>query len=354
MIYIVSTIIVLAVLIFVHEFGHFLIAKLFKVYVWEFSLGFGPKLFSFKKNETEYKVCAIPFGGYVKLLGEEDEEVPENLKKYSFQEKPSFQKILIILAGPIFNFIFAMVVFSIVSLKGVAILEPYIAQVQKNMPAYSAGLKKGDKIIAINGTKIEKWSDISKIIKNSHGEILKIKILRNNKILTFSIKPVVKSYKTIFGELKKRYFIGIVADTTKIKVLHLSPIEAIFYGFEETYKWIKLTYISIIKLIEKVIPISSLGGPILIGQLAGEQAKQGVFNFLYFLGVISVNLGVLNLIPFPVLDGGRILIIILEKIRGKEFDVNKIEMIQKIGFSILILLMIFVFYNDILRLFHNK
>ena len=121
----------------------------------------------------------------------------------------------------------------------------------------------------------------------------------------------------------------------------------------ETYKWIKLTYLSIIKLIEKVIPFSSLGGPILIGKLAGEEAKQGLLNFLYFLGIISVNLGVLNLVPFPVLDGGRILLILIEKLRGREFEEKQMELIQKIGFSILIVIMALVFYNDLMRLFNK-
>ncbi len=350
MIYITSTIIVLAVLIFVHEFGHFIMAKLFNVYVWEFSLGFGPKLYSFKRKETEYKISLIPFGGYVKLLGEEEEEIPDNLQKYSFQNKSTFQKILIILGGPLFNFLFAVVVFSFVFVKGIGIIEPYVGEVQKNMPAYKVGIKKGDKIIAINNRKIEKWSDISKIVSASKGKILKISILRDGKIINFSLKPVKKTYKNIFGEQKERYFIGIVADTTKVKIVKIPFYKTLEFGLIETIKWIKLTYLSIIKLIEKVIPLSSLGGPILIGKLAGQEAKHGVFNFLYFLGVISVNLGVLNLIPFPLLDGGRIMLIIIERIRGREFDVKKMELIQKIGFSILIALMIFVFYNDILRI----
>ena len=353
MIYIVSTIIVLAVLIFVHEFGHFLFAKLFRVYVLEFSLGFGPKLFSFKKNETEYKISAIPFGGYVKLLGEEDEDVPEELEKFSFSRKSAIEKILIILGGPLFNFLFAAIFFGIVFLKGIAILEPFIGEVQKNMPAYKAGLQKGDKILVINNNPVKTWSDIPKIIKKFNGEFLTIKVLRNNKILTFRLKPVVKSYKNIFGETKKRYFIGIVADTSKVKIIHLNPFQALLKGFEEMYRWTKLTILSIVKLIERIVPFTSLGGPILIGQIAGEQAKQGVFNFLYFLAVISVNLGVLNLVPFPVLDGGRILIILLERVRGREFDIKKMELIQKVGFSILIALMAFVFYNDILRLIHK-
>ncbi len=354
MIYIISTIVVLAVLIFVHEFGHFSMAKLFRVYVLEFSLGFGPKLFSFKKNETEYKISAIPFGGYVKLLGEEDDDVPVELEEFSFPKKTTFQKIMIVLGGPLFNFIFAAIFFSIVFLKGVAILQPYIGEVQKNMPAYSAGLQKGDKIIAINNKSIKTWDDIPKVIKNFQGDILTIQVLRNNKILTFKLKPIIKEYKNIFGETKKRYFIGIVADTSKVKIVHLNPFQALVKGFSETYRWTKLTVLSIIKLIERIVPFSSLGGPILIGQIAGESAKQGVFNFLYFLAVISVNLGVLNLVPFPVLDGGRIVILLIEKIRGKEFDINKLELIHKIGFSILIMLMVFVFYNDILRILHNR
>ncbi len=155
-------------------------------------------------------------------------------------------------------------------------------------------------------------------------------------------------------ENKKRYFIGIIADTNKYVVKHYNPISAIGLGVKETVKWIKLTVLSIVKIIERVVPLNTIGGPILIGKIAGEQAKAGSSNFLFFLAVISVNLGVLNLFPIPILDGGHIVIITVESIMGREIDVKKIEFIQKIGLSILILLMTFAFYNDILRLFSSK
>ncbi len=355
MIYVISTLIVLAVLIFVHELGHFLFAKLFKVHVLKFSLGFGPTIFKFKKNETEYMLSAIPLGGYVKLLGEDkEEEIEKELIRHSFQAKTALQKILIIAGGPLFNFIFAALVFSFLFVKGVPILEPYIAEVQKNFPAAAAGIKKGDKIVIINSTKIHSWDELSENIKKSKGKNIVVSVLRDNKILNFKLTPRIKSYKNIFGETKKRYFIGVVADTSKFYVKHYNPLSAIGLGVKETYKWIKLTVLSIVKMIERVVPLKTIGGPILIGKIAGEQAKEGSANFLFFLAVISVNLGVLNLFPIPILDGGHIVIITIESILGRAIDVKKLEFIQKIGLSLLILLMTFAFYNDILRLFNSK
>ena len=355
MIYLLSTLTVLAVLIFVHEFGHFLFAKLFNVHVLKFSLGFGPTLFKFKKKETEYMLSLVPLGGYVKLLGEDkEEEISDDLKQHSFQNKSGLQKILIIFGGPLFNFLFAAVVFAFLFVKGVPMLQPYVAEVQKDFPAAVAGIEKGDKILSINGVKITSWDDLSENIKKSNGNELEINVLRKNQILTFTLKPKIKTYKNIFGENKKRYFIGIIADTNKYVVKHYNPISAIGLGVKETVKWIKLTVLSIVKIIERVVPLNTIGGPILIGKIAGEQAKAGSSNFLFFLAVISVNLGVLNLFPIPILDGGHIVIITVESIMGREIDVKKIEFIQKIGLSILILLMTFAFYNDILRLFSSK
>ncbi len=351
MIYIVSTIIVLAVLIFVHELGHFTFAKLFKVHVLKFSIGFGPKIFSFQKKETEYMISLIPFGGFVKLLGEnKEDEVSPELREFSYYNKTPLQRILIIFGGPLFNLLFAALIFSFLFIKGVPVLQPYVGGVQKGLPAEAAGLKAGDKIIEISGVKIKTWDDVSKVISNSNGKKLTILILRGNKILSKKIKPKMREYKDIFGEKKQRYFIGIYADTTKYKVVHYNPVYSFWLGVKETYKWIKLTVLSIVKIIERVIPLNTIGGPILIGQIAGQQAKAGATNFLFFLAMISVNLGVLNLLPIPILDGGHIVIITLEAIIGREIDIKKIEFVQRIGLTLLLILMFFAFYNDIMRL----
>ena len=351
MIYIISTLIVLGVLIFVHEFGHYFFAKLFKVHVLKFSLGFGTPIFKFKKKETEYMISPIPLGGYVKLLGEDkDEEIDDKLKEFAFQNKHPFQKIMIIFGGPLFNFIFAAIVFAFLFVKGVPVLQPYVGDLQKGFPAAKAGIKKGDKIISVNGFNIYSWDELSKMVAKSHGKPLKIGVLRGKNKIFFTIKPKVKKIKNIFSEEKERYFIGVIADTNKFVVKHYNPFTALYRGILETYKWIKLTVLSIVKIFERVIPLKTLGGPILIGKIAGEQAKEGVPNFLFFLAVISVNLGVLNLFPIPILDGGHIVIISVEALLRREIDVKKLEFFQKIGLTLLIFLMGIAFYNDILRL----
>ncbi len=351
MIYVISTVVVLAVLIFVHELGHFTFAKLFKVHVLKFSLGFGPKILSFKREETEYMLSLLPLGGYVKLLGEDpDEGIEENLKEYSYNTKSALQKSLIIFGGPLFNFIFAAIVFSIIFLKGVPVILPVVGEVQEGMPAISSGIKKGDIVTSINNLEIKIWDDISSIISKSKGQDIEITVKRGKDEFQFSIKPIIKEDKNIFGEKRERYIIGIVADMTKQEIKKVSLFEASAMGLKETYKWIKLTVVSVVKLIQRIIPIDTIGGPIMIGQIAGDQAKEGILNFLFFLGVISVNLGVFNLFPIPILDGGHIVIILLEKLRGKAIDIKKLEIVQKFGLSILLLLMFFAFYNDIIRL----
>jgi regulator of sigma E protease len=296
-------------------------------------------------------VSLVPFGGFVKLLGEDkEEEIEPELKNFSYHSKTALQKILIIFGGPLFNLLFAVIVFSFLFMKGVPVLQPYIGGVQKGLPAEHAGLKPGDRIIRIAGFEIKSWDDVSRIISESKGDFLNISVLRDNKIVKVTLKPKIREYKNIFGEKKQRYFIGIYADTNKYQIIHYNPVYSFWLGTKETGKWIKLTFLSIVKIIERVIPLNTIGGPILIGQIAGQQAKAGAANFLFFLAMISVNLGVLNLLPIPILDGGHIVIITLEAIRGKEIDIKKIEFIQKVGLSFILILMFFAFYNDILRL----
>lgn len=349
--YIIPFIIVLGVLIFFHEFGHFLIAKLFNVKVLKFSLGFGPKLIGKKIGETEYLVSAFPLGGYVKMLGEDDDQeiIPEEVHR-SFYKQPVVNRIAIAAAGPIFNFLLAFLLFcGIYIIAGYPIMTAEVGQVRPDSPADKAGILKGDIIEYVEGKKIDKWRDIKKFVEKSPDRGLKMVIRRGDKRISTIVFPEEEIVKDIFGEEIKSALIGIVA-SGNVKKLTLGPFKAIEEGGKKTWEMTALTVLTIVKLIQGVVPLKTLGGPIMIGQLTGEIARENLSYLLPFMAIISINLAILNLLPVPVLDGGLIFFFLIEIVIRKPISIKKREIAQKIGFFILILLMAFVFYNDLLRI----
>jgi len=351
MISVISAIVVLGILILVHEMGHFLVAKIAGVKVIKFSLGFGPRILGKKIGDTEYLISLIPLGGYVKMLGESsDEEILEEEElKRSFMKQNLWTKAGIVACGPIFNFLFGVFVFSLIYCFGVPTLTTEIGEVKKDFPAEKAGIKKGDTIFAINDIEVSRWEELSKIIQESGGGDLNISLKRGNDILNIQLNPVVEATKNIFGEDTEVYLIGITASEKFINKRH-NPFVAFCKGTEHAWQITELTVLTIVKLIERKISFQTLGGPILIAQLAGKQAQAGILSLLFFMGLLSVNLGVLNLLPIPILDGGHLLFFFLEGILRKPIKEKVVEVAQYVGLSILIILMIFVFYNDILRI----
>ena len=348
---ILSTIVVLGVLIFVHELGHFLVAKWSGVTVLRFSFGFGPRLFGFRKGETDYCISAFPLGGYVKMLGEEPgEELPEDQRERSFSSQPVGKRIAIVLAGPLSNFLLAIVVFTLVyAVSGIPEILPEVGSVAAGSPAEQGGLQVGDLVISINDKKLETWENLSGTIEHSTEETLVLKVQRGEETLTLPVKPMVSEAKNLFGETVTRRLIG-VTPSGKIQVRKVDPFLAGYYSLVQTYHLSRLFLLTVVKLIERVVPFHTLGGPILIAQMAGRQAQEGLLNLIYFIAVISVNLAVLNLLPIPILDGGHILFFTLEAVLGKPIGIRKLEMAQKVGMVLLLVLMVFVFYNDIMRL----
>ncbi|MBI4620390.1 MAG: RIP metalloprotease RseP [Desulfobacterales bacterium] len=349
----ISAIVLLGVLIFVHELGHFIVAKISGVGVLKFSLGFGPKILSKKIGETEYLLSAIPLGGYVKMIGEEpgeEEKVSEDDLDKSFSHKSVLKRAGIVFAGPLFNIIFAVFVLSVIYMLGVPVLTTQIGDVVDRSPAYEAGIKKGDQIVAINGKEVSRWEDLTKIIQHSNGEELAIKLKKDDSYYETKLMPTLFTDKNIFGEDVKIYKIGIsVSD--KFITERYNPFMAIVKGSQQTWFLVKLMGITIIKLIERTVPANTLGGPILIIQMAGKQAQAGISNFLFFMAIISINLGIVNLFPIPILDGGHLFFFLLEAIMGKPLSVKKREAAQQVGLVIIVLLIIFVFYNDLSRIF---
>ena len=348
-------VIVLGVLIFFHELGHFLVARFFGVGVEKFSLGFGPKIFGKKVGITEYRISAIPLGGYVKMVGEEpDAEVDPEQVALSFTHKHVLKRILIVAAGPVFNLLLAVLIFyGIFQISGTITLKPIIGDVQDGTPAQAAGLKKGDDIVDINGRQVETWDQMAGIIADSKGSELVVTVRREGTSPVIRVTPQLKTTKNIFGEDIPRYVIGITA-AGETYTQKLNPFGALTESLIQTYNIVELTVVSVAKIIQGTVSTKTIGGPIMIAELAGQQAKLGATNLLFFIALISVNLAILNILPIPVLDGGHLLFFTIELIIGRPVSIRIREVSQQAGMFVLILLMIFVFYNDITRIFSGQ
>ncbi len=352
----VSFVVVLGILIFVHELGHFLFAKLFKVRVLKFSLGFGPKVIGRRVGETEYVISAFPLGGYVKMFGEnpDEQEGAASDKKASFAHKLVWQRFLIVLAGPLFNLLFSVLLFFLVFFfMGLPDSRDTtrVGHVNTDSPAMAAGVQVDDTILSINGQPTVEWMDVLQTVKDSKGKELTLLVRRGGDEVSLLVTPALDKVKNIFGEeVEERYMIGVV----KAEELFYTPTGltgAFLAACSQTWMYISLTILGFVKLAQQIVPMKELGGPILIAQIAGKQMQAGWINLVYFMGLLSVNLGILNLLPIPVLDGGHLMFLSIEAIRRKPMT-EKIQIVaQQIGIAFLATLMIFVFYNDIARIF---
>jgi regulator of sigma E protease len=352
--YILPFIVVLGILIFFHELGHFLVAKLFNVKVLKFSLGFGYKLIGKTIGETEYLISTIPLGGYVKMLGEnedQEEPVPQWEQERAFNNQHVLKRIAIVAAGPFFNMLLAVLLFcGLYLVSGNQVMVPEIGQVRADSPAENAGLKKGDIIVTVQGQPIESWTEIKEIVNMSPGQAVTIAVKRGADLLSFTIVPEETTVKNLFGEDVKSALIGIVA-SGQFKTVPLGPIQAVREGILKTWEITELTLLTVVKLFQRVVPLKTLGGPIMIGQMTGQLAQEDFSYLIPFMAVISVNLAILNLLPVPILDGGVILFCLIELLIGKPISLKKRDLAQKVGLFLLLCLMAVVFYNDLARLF---
>ena len=443
--------IVLGVLIFFHELGHFLMARLFGVGVEIFSLGFGPRLVGKTIGITDYRISAVPLGGFVKMVGEEpDADLEPSQIPLSFNHKHVLKRILIVAAGPIFNLLLAVIIFfGFFWISGIEDVTPVIREIKANGPAHKAGLKKndllisidgvqveswydigkalehnqgsaltmrvqrgdfiieaevtpelkvgrdifgdevsyfsagisgnpaleaiigavspgsaaakgglrkGDKIVAINGREIEDWNVMREIVAASKGQPLDIKLLRAETFLNVEVTPAFQKIKNAVGMTEERYLIGIssagiiIPEADKVSK-RLNLFAAFIESFKRTYFVVEISAKGIVKLITGAISRDNIGGPIAIAQIAGQQVKQGVANLIQFIAFISINLAILNFLPIPVLDGGHLMFFFIEAAIRRPVGIRVREIAQQAGMFVLILLMIFVFYNDLMRVF---
>ena len=337
-------ILILGIIVFVHESGHFIFAKRAGIYVYEFSLGMGPRLFKFKRknDETEYSIRLFPIGGYVQMAGEgieEDKDIPVNMR---MQSKSWIQRFLTIVAGIMFNFILAIIVFFIIGLvNGSSQNKPYIADVEEGIN--SSVINVGDQIIAVNGKKVI-FTDV--LVLDVH--------VKSGKPLNLTVKGSDSKEREVVlnpievnddGNVSYKYGIAL-GDQYKSGVL-----AAIKYAFVKFASLITQMFLIIINLFTGKLGISSMSGPVGIFNVVGESAKAGFINLIYLVGFISLNVGFMNFLPIPALDGGRLLFLIIEKIKGSKVDMKVENTIHTIGFALLMLLMLVITFNDIVKLF---
>lgn len=352
----IAIVLVLGGLIFFHELGHFFVAKSFGVGVKTFSLGFGPKLFGFRKGLTNYQISAVPLGGYVHMVGEgPGAELPEGFEeRHSFAGKSAWKRMLIVAAGPFFNFILAWLIYwGLLWAHGQMMVLPEIGTVTDNSPAAEAGIQPGDTVVSVNDREIKFWSEMSDAIRASGGKTVTLTVSRENGEHTYTIQPEVRSHKNIFGETIESYMVGVMA-AGSTETIALGPAESMIQGLARTFDMVKLTVMGIVKLIERVVPLESVGGPLMIAQLVSEQAHEGLANVLALTAIISVNLGLINLLPIPVLDGGHILFFGIETVTGRRIPEKWQTITTKFGIAALVALMALALYNDLVRIFWSS
>jgi regulator of sigma E protease len=440
--------VVLGVLVAFHELGHFLAARWVGVKVLKFSLGFGPKLLGRQVGETEYLVSAIPLGGYVKLFGEDEAEAitPEDRKR-SFVHQTLWGKVLIVSAGPGFNFILAYLIFAawlatgytlpVPSFKDIApVLEavapespaakaglmvgdqikkidgrdiatrvelldaaakgkgapltlevlrdgrletltvtpipapgpahkgeeagyylgieeipPVVNEVVPGKPAAAAGFREGDRVLSIDGTLIHTWTQMTSLVKDNPGKTLQVDVLRDGHRVSLSVTPVAES-TTVNGQTVQIGKIGIAGPDRSL-MRSTTPLAAIYNGLEATWKWTELTVVGLYKMIVGDISSKNIGGPLTIAKISGEAAAQGPANVIFLIALLSINLGVLNLLPIPILDGGHLLFFLIEGILRKPLGERQRELAQQVGLVLLVGVMIFAFWNDLERIFFS-
>ncbi|MDD5717309.1 MAG: RIP metalloprotease RseP [Sulfuricurvum sp.] len=340
---------VLSVLIFFHELGHYTAARFFGVYVEVFSIGFGKKIASFTWLDTRWQISAIPLGGYVKMKGQDDlDPASVSFDNDSYNSKKPWQRIIILLAGPAANFLLAWIFFYAIALGGPKTLSPVIGDVVKNSPAHIAGLEKGDIVLSVNGEAIDEWNQLSEAIQSSVGT-LTLRIERHNRLQNILINPKISETQNLFKETIKRRMVGI-APMGVTHTVEFTPISAVAYAGKETYNTSLIIFQSVQKLLTGVVPAKEVGGVVSIVQITADATAYGWMSLFFFSALISVNLGVLNLLPIPALDGGHIIFNLYEIIRRKAPSEAVITQLTIGGWMLLLALMSLGLYNDITRL----
>ena len=360
--YLIPFLVLIMIVVFVHEYGHYYFAKRYGVGVTDFSIGFGREIFGWNdKSGTRWKVCLIPLGGYVKFFGDRNvfsqAEQQEIIEKYSEEDrnklfilKPLYQRSLIVAAGPLANFLLAIIIFSIINMfVGKDLTPAVIDEVQADSPAYVAGIQKNDKIISIDNNKVQSILEVSTFISTSTAEIIEFTVLRNDQEITLYVKPNLVQSKDALGNAVKKRMIGIKLSpfNNEFKKQRLGPSQAIYYSVKEVW-FVSVTSLKYLgNMLIGSADSSQLGGPIRIAKITGQVAEYGVVPFLSVMAYISISLGLINLFPIPMLDGGHLMFYFFEKVLGRPLSQKTQEGFFRIGLFLLFSLMFFATFNDL-------
>ncbi|MFT4718801.1 MAG: regulator of sigma E protease [Rickettsiales bacterium] len=355
-----SFIFIISIIVFVHEFGHYYIAKICGVKIEQFSIGFGKEIFGFNdKHNTRWKFCLIPFGGYVKMFGDRNPaSLPsDEIKTFSKEEKSTsfyfqnvYKRIAIVIAGPLANFILAIFLLTIIfKINGIQQTLPIISKISKNSPAEKSSILPNDKILKINNKNINSFEMIKEFVIINGDEELLFHIERDGKVIMINILPEMREKKDIFDNQVKLPFVGLEANKTIKK--KLSILEALSVSVRRTYEMSANILTSLSQLVTGQKSLKELGGPVKIAQYSGKSINMGLIMTLYFIAIISINLGVINLLPIPTLDGGHLFFYIIEVLKGKPVSEKIQNYSFKFGITFIIMLMSFTILNDILSFF---
>ena len=360
--YIIPFLVLITIVVFIHEYGHYYFAKKYGVGITDFSIGFGKEIFGWNdKSGTRWKVCWIPLGGYVKFFGDRnvfsESEQLEVINKYSKEDrnklfilKPLYLRSIIVVAGPLANFVLAILIFFIINMtSGKDMTQAVISEVQPDSPAFVAGMKKNDKIIAIENKKVESILEVSTFINTSTSETIEFLLLRNNQEISIFVKPNLVDGKDSLGNSVKKRMVGIKLSplNNEFQKHSLGPSKAIYYSVKEVWfvTTTSLNYLG--KMITGSVDTSQLGGPIRIAKITGQVAEYGIIPFFSIMAYISISLGLIYLFPIPMLDGGHLMFYLIEKILGRPLSQKTQEGFFRIGLFLLFTLMFFVTFNDL-------
>ena len=349
---VIYAVLVLGALIFFHELGHFAVARWLGMGVSRFSLGFGPRLCGLKRGQTDYCLSLVPLGGYVALVGESDEnDIPEGFTaRESFSLRPAWQRLLVVAAGPLANLLLAwLLCWGLAWGWGETRILPDIGAVLENSAAQEAGIQAGDRVISVDGRPVATWKEMGDAIAASEGTPLHFELKRGDDTISVTLTARESVRKTIFGEDEKAWVAG-VRSSGAFEIEPLSFWQAARAGTARTWELIDLTWQGFVKLAQRVVPMDQVGGPIMIAQLVGQSAEAGLAAVLGLAALISINLGILNLLPVPVLDGGQIVFCLLEMLFRRPLNERARGIAMRVGFFLLVALMILATYNDIARI----
>lgn len=362
--YIVPFLLVLSVVVFVHELGHFWVARRFGVRIETFSIGFGGEIFGWNdRHGTRWKVSWLPLGGYVKFFGDENAASapdaerlramsPEE-RQHNFHAKPVFQRMAIVAAGPLANFLLSVVIFALLfMIAGQAITPARVDRVLPDSAAAEAGFAPGDVILAIDGEEIESFTEMQRIVSLSGGESLRFRVRRGGEEVTLVASPVMSEVTDRFGNTHRVGMLGIQHEGTaeEVRFERYGPVEALWRGVEETYFIVARTLDYLWRVIMGIEAADQLGGPLRIAQISGQAAQLGALALVNLAAVLSTSIGLINLFPVPMLDGGHLLYYGLEAARGRPLGQRAQDFGLRIGFTLVVMLMLFATWNDLVHL----